>query len=75
GTVINVNTLPQGRTRAPRWSANSEHLAFIVEHPDNARRWGYSVNTYQAKQLSVLGLNSVLSATPYQLLPDRTGIV
>ena len=50
GTVVNVNNLPQGIIRSPRWSANSEYLAFIVEQPDNARLWVYSVKTKQAKQ-------------------------
>ncbi len=75
GTVVNVNNLPQGIIRSPRWSANSEYLAFIVEQPENARLWIYNVKSKQAKQLSEYPLNSTLTSTPYEWLPDSTAIV
>lgn len=33
GAVIEVNNLPNGVIRSPKWSSNSEYLAFIVEQP------------------------------------------
>ncbi|MDQ9093157.1 prolyl oligopeptidase family serine peptidase [Pseudoalteromonas haloplanktis] len=75
GTVIEVNNLPQGVIRSPKWSSNSEYLAFIVEQPTHANLWVYNTQTKQARQLSDVALNSVLTATPYQWLPDSTAIV
>ncbi|WP_064713861.1 S9 family peptidase [Pseudoalteromonas mariniglutinosa] len=75
GTVVEVNNLPQGVIRSPKWSSNSEYLAFIVEQPTHANLWVYNTQTKQARQLSDVALNSVLTATPYQWLPDSTAIV
>ncbi|MBB1480280.1 S9 family peptidase [Pseudoalteromonas sp. SG41-2] len=75
GAVITVNNLPQGVIRSPKWSSNSEYLAFIVEQPTQAQLWVYNAETKQARQLSTVALNSVLTATPYQWLPDSTAIV
>lgn len=75
GAIITVNNLPQGIIRSPQWSSNSEYLAFIVEQPDRAHLWLYSVKTKKAKRLSNSALNSVLTRTPYQWLPDSSAIV
>ncbi|MGO2129316.1 MAG: prolyl oligopeptidase family serine peptidase [Pseudoalteromonas prydzensis] len=75
GAVIAVNNLPNGVIRSPKWSSNSEYLAFIVEQPTQANLWVYNTQTKQARQLSDVSLNSVLTAAPYQWLPDSTAIV
>jgi len=75
GTVVSINNLPSGIIRSPQWSSNSEYLAFVVEQPDRAHLWLYSVKTKQAKRLSDSALNSVLTTTPYQWLPDSTALV
>ncbi|MGO2373939.1 prolyl oligopeptidase family serine peptidase [Pseudoalteromonas sp. KG3] len=75
GAVIAVNNLPNGVIRSPKWSSNSEYLAFIVEQPTQANLWVYNTQTKQARQLSDVVLNSVLTAAPYQWLPDSTAIV
>ncbi|MBE0380251.1 S9 family peptidase [Pseudoalteromonas prydzensis] len=75
GAVIEVNNLPNGVIRSPKWSSNSEYLAFIVEQPSQANLWVYNSQTKQARQLSDVVLNSVLTAAPYQWLPDSTAIV
>ena len=75
GAVIEVNNLPNGVIRSPKWSSNSEYLAFIVEQPTQANLWVYNTQTKQARQLSDVVLNSVLTAAPYQWLPDSTAIV
>ena len=75
GAVIEVNNLPNGVIRTPKWSSNSEYLAFIVEQPKHAYLWVYNTQTKQARQLSKVALNSVLTAAPYQWLPDSTAIV
>ena len=75
GAVIEVNNLPNGVIRSPKWSSNSEYLAFIVEQPNQANLWVYNTQTKQARQLSDVALNSVLTATPYQWLPDSTALV
>jgi dipeptidyl aminopeptidase/acylaminoacyl peptidase len=75
GTVININNLPQGIIRAPKFSANSQYLAFIVEQKNTANLWLYNVETKQAKQLSTAALNSVITATPYTWLPDSSAII
>lgn len=75
GAVIEVHNLPNGVIRSPKWSSNSEYLAFIVEQPSQANLWVYNTQTKQARQLSNVSLNSVLTAAPYQWLPDSTAIV
>ncbi|MGB0947057.1 MAG: S9 family peptidase, partial [Pseudoalteromonas marina] len=75
GTVININNLPNGIIRSPKWSSNSKYLAFIVEQTNEANLWLYSVESKQAKMLSSAALNSVLTASPYQWLPDSTAII
>ncbi|WMS96088.1 prolyl oligopeptidase family serine peptidase (plasmid) [Pseudoalteromonas sp. HL-AS2] len=75
GTVININNLPQGIVRAPKWSSNSEYLAFVVEQKNDARLWLYNVKTKQANELNSIALNSVLTASPYEWLPDSSALV
>lgn len=75
GTVININNLPQGIIRAPKWSSNSEYLAFVVEQKNDARLWLYNVKTKQANELNSIALNSVLTASPYEWLPDSSALV
>ncbi|WP_282114353.1 S9 family peptidase [Pseudoalteromonas arctica] len=75
GSVISINNLPNGIIRSPKWSSNSQYLAFIVEQPTQANLWLYSVETKQAKELSSAALNSVLTASPYKWLPDSSAIV
>ena len=75
GTVININNLPNGIIRSTKWSSNSKYLAFIVEQTNEANLWLYSVESKQAKMLSSAALNSVLTASPYQWLPDSTAII
>ncbi|MGJ8675669.1 MAG: TolB family protein, partial [Pseudoalteromonas sp.] len=75
GTVISINNLPRGIIRSPQWSSNSKYLAFIVEQPSQANLWLYNVETKQAKELSSAALNSVITATPYEWLPDSSAIV
>ncbi|NMR25997.1 S9 family peptidase [Pseudoalteromonas sp. NEC-BIFX-2020_015] len=75
GAVVEVNNLPQGVIRSPKWSSDGEYLAFIVEQPTEAHLWVYNTQTKQARELAGVALNSVLTATPYQWLPDSTAIV
>ncbi|HDY91295.1 MAG TPA: S9 family peptidase [Pseudoalteromonas sp.] len=75
GSVISINNLPNGIIRSPKWSSNSQYLAFIVEQPAQANLWLYSVETKQAKELTSAALNSVLTASPYKWLPDSSAIV
>jgi len=75
GAVITVNELPNGVIRAPKWSANSEYLAFVVENPSGAYLWLYNVKTKQAQQLADVALNSVLTSSPYSWLPDSSALV
>jgi len=75
GAVITVNDLPKGVIRAPKWAANSEFLAFVMEQTDGAYLWLYNVNTKQARQLTDIPLNSVLTASPYNWLPDSSALV
>ncbi|MBQ4833791.1 S9 family peptidase [Pseudoalteromonas sp. MMG010] len=75
GTVFNINNLPDGIIRSPRFSPDSQYLAFVVEQKKSANLWLYNVNTKQAQQLSPTPLNSVLSANPYKWLPDSSAII
>lgn len=75
GAEIAVNNLPNGIIRSPKWSANSEFLAFIVEKTSGAHLWLYNVKTKQAKQLADIALNSVLTLSPYSWLPDSSALV
>jgi len=75
GSVIEVNNIPSGIMRSPQWSSDSQYLAFVLEQTDQANLWLYNTQTKQARQLSDVALNSVLTSRPYTWLPDSTAIV
>lgn len=75
GAVVNVTNLPAGVIRSPKWSSDSQYLAFIVEQTDQANLWVYNTDTKLARQLADIALNSVLTSSPYAWLPDGTAIV
>jgi len=76
GDRIPVSGLPEGaRIEAPRWSSDSRHLAFTVTHDDRRTLWVYDVEDNRARQLADLPLNGVLTSTPYQWLPDASGLI
>ncbi|WP_105201608.1 S9 family peptidase [Pseudoalteromonas sp. T1lg10] len=72
---LDVSGLDEGIMRSPQWSSDSRYLSFVYETPAAATLWVYDINTRALKQLSEYALNSVVTATPYQWMPDASGLI
>ncbi|WP_376697436.1 S9 family peptidase [Wenzhouxiangella sp. EGI_FJ10305] len=75
GDEIDVDLPEDARIASPAWSSDSRHLAFILERDDRRTLWLYDVADAQARQLSDRPLNGVLTARPYQWLPDGSALL
>jgi len=76
GEPVPVAGLPEGaRIEAPAWSPDSRFLAFTVVDEDKRTLWLWDVERRRAAQLNDRPLNGVLTSTPYQWLPDASGLL
>ncbi len=71
-----IRGLPAGsRIQSPRWSSDSRFLAFTVTDGNVRSLWLYDVEAGRAEQLVKLALNGVLTSTPFEWLPDASGLI
>ena len=71
-----VTGIPEGaRIQSPRWSSDSRFLAFTVIHDDARSLWLYEAETGRARSLVDRPLNGVLTSTPYEWMPDSSGLL
>jgi len=76
GEPVPVAGLPEGaRIEAPAWSSDSRFLAFTVADQQRRTLWLYDVEQSRARALVDAPLNGVLTSTPYQWLPDASGLL
>ncbi len=73
--TIDVANLGEGILRSPQWSSDSKHLSFVFETPKEATLWLYDITTRELKQLTPYALNSVVTSTPYEWMPDASGVI
>ncbi|MEO2267360.1 prolyl oligopeptidase family serine peptidase [Pseudoalteromonas sp. YIC-656] len=73
--TIDVANLGEGILRSPQWSSDSKYLSFVFETPKEATLWLYDITTRELKQLTPYALNSVVTSTPYEWMPDASGVI
>ncbi len=76
GDKLDIEGLPErARIASPSWSSDSAYLAFVLEHEGKRTLWVYDVAEGEVRQLSDRALNGVLTARPYQWLPDGSALL
>ena len=75
GTRSAIEGLPEARIASPSWSSDSRYLAFTLERGDRKTLWIFDADEGRARELARLPLNSVLTSTPYEWLPDASGLL
>lgn len=76
GRIREVKGLPpEAKIGNPGWSPDSRHLAFTIYTPQGIELWILDVKRARVKRMLGPRISALVMRTPYQWLPDSSGLI